>query len=196
MRRLGTRVRNALLIVYFGIAIIVTAFYSWTGGADDRRRETGLLGWFTTGQAGVGTQGLLWPLLLVNHQPKTVSLKVELIRVFPAIKAAGLYNRRMVEFIQHGGTPSLDQARELMSIRTVVAGVQPINAKLLDTLYPEFGTMLQTKCFAAIMGFLDPAVTDRKASTERCNRLINEWNEWYNPRADEIAKRLLVVVQS
>jgi hypothetical protein len=190
-RKLAMGIGTAVLVVYVGVAIVVSTVTSGRNG-DDPRYDPGLIGSVLTGKPSAA-RGYLWPYFVLTGRPlfKQVSTaKDELNRILPAIKATSAFNQTIEEINAQGGQPSETQLRDLMKARNAVAAVEPINEELLNEVYPEFGTMLRTRLFAAITLVMSPVRKDRQAVTAECNRLLREWTEWFDPRFDQVTARI------
>jgi len=190
-RKLAIEMGVAVLVVYVGIAILVSTLTTWRRG-DDARNDPGLIGSLLAGKPSAA-RGYLWPYCVLRGRPlfkQVNTAKDELKRILPAIKAASAFNRRIEEIKTQGGQPSESQLRDLMTARNAIAAVEPIDEGLLNEVYPRFGTMLRTRLFAAISLVMDPGRKDRQAVSAESSRLLREWTEWFDPRFDEINVRL------
>lgn len=190
-RRLAIRICTGVLIAYGGIAIAVSTVTIWQC-VDDPRYDPGLLGSAVTGRPS-SARGYLWPYFVLTGRPifkPVCTPKDELNRILPAFRAASAFNQKIREIKAQGGQPSDVQLRDLMRARNAIMTVEPIDAPLLNEVYPEFGTMLRTRLFAGITTLMDPTREDRPAVTAESNRLFREWTDWFDPRFDEINIRI------
>lgn len=189
-RRLALGIGTILFLVYGAVTIVISTVIAWR--SDDARQDPGLIGSVVTGKPSAA-RAYLWPYFVLTGRPifATVNTtKSELNRILPAIKAASAYNRKMEEIRVNGGRPSADQMRDLIRARDTILAVEPIDTVLLNEVYPEFGTMLETKLFAAITLVMDPTRADRETVTAESNHLVREWNDWYGPRLGEVYARI------
>jgi hypothetical protein len=178
--------------LYMGIALL-SLVYRVNQTNEGPSDQWGLLGWAVTGKASSATKSLLWPYFLYSeYYSEDAPLKRELWRILPALKAASAFNAQIKTI---GSNPSREQLLRLLALRDPIVAVEPIDVVVLDRLHPNYGYMVRDKLFASIKLVLDTSQKDRVQVRDRANKMIAEWNQWYDPRFEQIHSRVKVLAR-